>query len=162
MDLLRSLLMPFALVLLGLAVAAGWYGRSLGAEVRLLQREGVEVEAEILRKWVHVPTRNDGDSGAREGIPTHYLSFRFPDPETGAWREDQSRVSREIWDAMAVGDRRMALVARSDPSVVALFGTAGIGRASGQLGQLAIWLGMAALGCLALDFALRRRARRQS
>lgn len=157
MDLLRSLLIPFALLFLAGAVAAGWYGRSLGADVRLLQREGVEVEAEILRKWQHVPTRSDADGAQREGIPTHYLYFRFADPATGGWREDRSPVSRETWEAMAVGDRRVALVARSDPSVVALFGTAGLDRASGQLGALATWLGMAALGCLALDFALRRR-----
>ena len=157
MDLLRSLLIPFALLFLAGAVAAGWYEHSLGAEVRLLQREGVEVEAEIVRKWVHVPTRSNSDGSAREGIPTHYLSFRFADPETGDWREDRSTVSRETWEAMAVGDRRMALVARSDPSVVALFGTAGLDRASGQLDRLATWLGIAALGCLALDFGLRRR-----
>lgn len=162
MELLRALLIPFALLFLAGAVAAGWYGRSLGAEVRLLQREGVEVEAEIVRKWVHVPTRSDADGAEHQGISTHYLSFRFADPETGDWREDRSSVSRETWEAITVGERRVALVARSDPSVVALFGTAGLGRASGQLGQLAMWLGMAALGCLALDYALRRRGRRQS
>ena len=157
MDLLRSLLIPLALLLLALAVAAGWYGRNLGAEVRLLEREGVEVEAEIVRKWQHVPTRGDADGTQREGIPTYYLHFRFADPATGEWLEDRSPVSRETWEAMAVGDRRVALVARSDPSVVALFGTAGLDRASGQLGALATWLGVAALSCLALDFALRRR-----
>lgn len=162
MGLLRALLIPCALLFLALALLAGWYGRSLGAEVRLLEREGVEVEAEIVRKWRHVPVRSDADGTEREGIPTHYLYFRFPDPETGALLEDRSRVSPETWEAIAVGERRVALVARNDPSVVSLFGTAGIGRASGQLDQLATWLGIAALGCLALDFALRRRARRQS
>ena len=162
MDLLRALLIPVALLFLAGAVAAGWYGRSLGAEVRLLEREGVEVQAEIIRKWVHVPTRSDSDGTQHEGIPTHYLSFRFADPATGAWLEDRSRVSRETWEAIAVGERRVALVARSDPSVTALFGTAGLGRASGQLNRLATWLGIAALACLALDYGLRRRARRQS
>ena len=44
MELLRALLIPFALLFLAGAVAAGWYGRSLGAEVRLLQREGRKTE----------------------------------------------------------------------------------------------------------------------
>ena len=162
MELLRALLIPFALLLLALAVAAGWYGRSLGAEVRLLQREGVEVQAEILRKWVHVPTRTDSDGGTREGIPTHYLSFGFLDPATGETREDRSVVSRETWETVTVGERRALLVARSDPSVNALFGTEGLGRAAGQLDRVATWLGIAALACLALEYALRRRGRRQS
>ena len=157
MDLLRALLIPFALLFLAGAVAAGWYARSLGADVALLQREGVEVQAEIVRKWRHVPTRTDADGTHGEGIATHYLYFRYPDPETGEWLEDRSIVSPETWEAMAVGERRMALVARSDPSVVALFGTAGLDRASGQLDLVATWLGMAALALLALDFALRRR-----
>lgn len=157
MDLLRALLIPFALLFLAGAVAAGWYARSLGADVRLLQREGVEVQAEIVRKWRHVPTRTDADGTHSDGIPTHYLYFRYPDPETGDLLEDRSTVSRETWEAMAVGERRVALVARSDPSVVALFGTAGLDRASGQLDLVATWLGIAALALLALDFALRRR-----
>lgn len=157
MDLLRGLLIPFALLFLAGALAAGWYGRSLGADVRLLQSEGVEVEAEIVRKWRHVPTRSDADGTEREGIPTYYLYFRFADPVTGDVLEDRSTVSRETWEAMAEGERRVALVARSDPSVVALFGTAGLDRASGQLDRLATWLGLVALAFLALDFALRRR-----
>lgn len=162
MDLLRSLLMPCALVLLGLAVAAGWYGRSLGAEVRLLQREGVEVQATITRKWEQVPSRSDGDGTERAGIPTYWLYLGFTDPGDGAEVEVRSAVARDIWEAAAVSERRELLVVPGRPEVHSLFGVAGLGRAAGQLDRLATWMGFAALVCLALDFALRRRARRQS
>lgn len=159
MTLLRALLIPSALLLLALAVAAGWYGRSLGAEARLLQREGIEVQAEITRKGQHVPTRTDSDGIERAGIPTHYLYFTFAHPVTGEIMEARTTVSRETWEAAAVGERRVALVARSDPSVTSLFGTAGRSRAAGQLDRMATGLGIAALACLALEYALRRRLR---
>ena len=161
-EVLRAILIPFALLFLVLAVAAGWYGRSLGAEARLLARDGVEVQAEITRKWQHVPTRTDADGAEREGIPIHYLYFTFPHPATGEILEDRSVVSPETWETVAVGERRVLLVARSDPSIHSLFGTAGRSRASGQLDAVATGLGLAALACLAAEFLLRRRVRRQS
>jgi hypothetical protein len=161
-DLLRALLIPFALLLLALALAAGWYGRSLGAEVRLLQSEGVQVEAEIVGKWQHVPTRSDSDGTERAGIPTHYVQFSFVDPLMGVRHEDRSVVSPETWESLAVGERRVALVVPGRPEVNSLFGITGLGRAALQLGGLATWLGIAALACVALEAGLRWHARRQS
>lgn len=156
-ELLRAVLTPFALLFLALAVAAAWYGRSLGAEARLLERDGVQVQAAITRKWQHVPTRTDSDGTEGQGIPTHYLYFTFAHPETGEMIEERAVVSARTWAEVAVGERRVALVSRSDPSVSSLFGTAGRSRAAGQLNWLATGLGLAALACLALDHALRRR-----
>jgi hypothetical protein len=160
-DTLHKVLLSVALICLALALTALWYSRSLGAEVRLLEREGVRTTAEITRKWIHVPSGTDSDGREKSGIPSHYLYYSFADPMTGELYEDRAKVSRATWDAFEVGQRHDLLVARDRPEVNSLFGTTGLGRASRQLDGLATWLGLVALICLALDYWLRRRARAQ-
>lgn len=140
-----------------LAAVAFWYGRDLGAEVRLLERDGVQVVAEITGKAQHVPVRTDKDGARWDGVPTYTLTYRFADPGTGAMAEGHATVGKETWEAMAEGDRVAAVVVPGQPEGAALFGTAGLGRASVQLRGLALWLGLAGLACLALDTGLRRR-----
>lgn len=161
-EILRMILMPFALLFLALTLAAIWYSRDLGAEARLLEREGVRTTAEITRKWEHVPTRTDSDGHQSEGIPTYYLTYSFADPGTGEVWEDRATVSRQTWDAIAVGEVRELLVVSGRPEVNALFGGQGIARASRQLDTLATWLGGLSLACLVADRWLRRRTRREA
>ena len=88
------------------------------------------------------------------------LARLVADPATGDVWEDRATVSRQTWDAIAVGEVRELWVVSGRPEVNSLFGGQGIARASRQLDTLASWLGGLSLACLVADRWLRRRARR--
>lgn len=160
-DLLRSILLPFALLFLALALVALWFARDLGSEARLLDREGLRTLAEITWRQEHIPSGTDRDGQDRSGLPTYTLHYRFTHPESGVVQDARTTVSRGTWLSVAEGDRREVLVARSRPEVSTLFGTEGMARGARQLGTLAVWLGLISLVLLSLHARMRRQGRQR-
>lgn len=148
-----------------LAISVGLFvvASDVSKDARLLAEEGVETEAEILRKYTrHTASSDYAEARRGEGGSTQfYITYRFQTHD-GRLLEAEDWVSRDQYQGVAEGDLRPVYYSRSNPEISTLFKDSF--DSSARIGWIAGWL-LAAIGAcvLVLVFAgskIRRWMRR--